>query len=342
MTEQIATLGQLLDAAGTTWRVFDIGRHITKLDKKQFAAIEQTQIPYPYPLAGHAWLAIQFWDVSASKEPYVWFLKLPLDEQSRLVSASRDHFANMVIEALGTEITGENADGKLDNNPYVFTPNANKLAAFNALVKRLLKQPASQYYEYAQLYFSGQLGFDNWQALAVQGIADFATRLDHDNNQANLQQAWANLPAEVLNPLSAMLEHVEINTALAQQLTDYGLEAIKNQDSLALTAALRSLSNASAQGLTAKLVDACLDSELNTHQDILLTIAGRCFSHLEEPERLHKYMNCCAHHTEVEELFVSVFADLVAIPTLRPHLLALIRQENRSETLSRAIGRLFS
>ena len=117
MSEHIATLGQLLDGAGTQWRAFDIGRHITKLDKKQFLAIEQAQVPYPYPLAGHAWLAIQFWDSKASKEPYVWFLKFPLDEQSKLVSASRDHFANMVIEALGSEITGEQADGKLDNNP---------------------------------------------------------------------------------------------------------------------------------------------------------------------------------------------------------------------------------
>lgn len=97
MSDQIATLGQLLDGAGTQWRAFDIGRHITKLDKQQFLAIEQAQVPYPYPLAGHAWLAIQFWDAKASKEPYVWFLKFPLDEQSKLVSASRDHFADMVI-----------------------------------------------------------------------------------------------------------------------------------------------------------------------------------------------------------------------------------------------------
>ena len=36
MSEHIATLGQLLDGAGTQWRAFDIGRHITKLDKKKF------------------------------------------------------------------------------------------------------------------------------------------------------------------------------------------------------------------------------------------------------------------------------------------------------------------
>ncbi len=342
MSKQIATLGQLLDNAGTQWRAFDIGRHITKLDKKQFLDIEQAQVPYPYPLTGHAWLAIQFWDSKASKEPYVWFLKFPVDEQSKLVSASRDHFADMVIEALGTQLTGEQADGKLDNNPYVFTPNANKLAAFNAQLKVLLKQPASQYYEHTQLYFSGKLGFENWQSVALQGIADFALRLDNETNLANLQKAWPYLPAEVLQPLSAMLEHVEIPPSLSQLLVEYGQAAIKNNDPFAVTVALRSLSKAQAQGLTAQLVDSVLTSSVNQDADVLLTIAGRCFKQLEDPERLHVFMDNCAHHQQITELFVSIFADLVAIPTIRPHLLGLLRKENRSETLARAIGRLFS
>ena len=342
MSEQIATLGQLLDNAGTQWRAFDIGRHITKLDKKQFLAIEQAQVPYPYPLAGHAWLAIQFWDVKASKEPYVWFLKFPLDEQSMLVSASRDHFADMVIQALGTEITGEQADGKLDNNPYVFTPNANKLAAFNAQIKVLLKQPASQYYEHAQLYFSGKIGFDNWQSVALQGIADFALRLDSDTNLSNLKKAWSHLPVEVLQPLSAMLEHVEIPTSISELLVDYAQTAIDNKDTIAITSALRAISKGQAQGLCAQLVDNVLSSPVGQDSDVLLTIAGRCFTQLENPERLHIFMDNCAHHQQIEELFPSIFADLVAIPTIRPHLLGLLRKENRSETLARAIGRLFS
>jgi hypothetical protein len=342
MSEKIATLGQLLDNAGTQWRAFDIGRHITKLDKKQFLAIEQAQVPYPYPLAGHAWLAIQFWDVKASKEPYVWFLKFPVDEQSMLVSASRDHFADMVIQALGTEITGEQADGKLDNNPYVFTPNANKLAAFNAQIKVLLKQPASQYYEHAQLYFSGKIGFDNWQSVALQGIADFALRLDSDINLSNLKKAWSHLPVEVLQPLSAMLEHVEIPTSISELLVDYAQTAIDNKDTIAITSALRAISKGQAQGLCAQLVDNVLSSPVGQDSDVLLTIAGRCFTQLESPERLHIFMDNCAHHQQIEELFPSIFADLVAIPTIRPHLLGLLRKENRSETLARAIGRLFS
>ena len=259
-----------------------------------------------------------------------------------LVSASRDHFADMVIQALGTEITGEQADGKLDNNPYVFTPNANKLAAFNAQVKVLLKQPASQYYEHAQLYFSGKIGFDNWQSVALQGIADFALRLDSDTNLSNLQKAWAHLPIEVLQPLSAMLEHVEIPTSMSELLVDYTQTAISNNDTLAITAALRSASKGQAQGLCAQLVDTVLSSPVKHDSDVLLTIAGRCFKQLENPERLHVFMDNCAHHQKIEELFPSIFADLVAIPTIRPHLLGLLRKENRSETLARAIGRLFS
>ena len=342
MSEHIATLGQLLDGAGTQWRAFDIGRHITKLDKQQFLAVEQAQVPYPYPLAGHAWLAIQFWDSKASKEPYVWFLKFPLDEQSKLVSASRDHFADMVIQALGTEITGEQADGKLDNNPYVFTPNANKLAAFNAQVKVLLKQPASQYYEHAQLYFSGQIGFDNWQSVALQGIADFAYRLNSADNLKHLHAAWPNLPVEVLQPLSAMLEHIEIPPTLSELMLSYGQTALKNNDVVTASAALRAISSGQATGLSAQLVDCALESTLGQDSDILLTIAGRCFKQLEEPQRLHVFMDNCAHHEKITELFPSIFADLVAIPTIRPHLLALLRKENRSETLARAIGRLFS
>lgn len=342
MTEQIATLGQLLDGAGTQWRAFDIGRRITKIDKKQFDAIEQAQIPYPYPLAGHAWIAIQFWDSSASKEPYVWFLKFPVDEQSKLVCASRDHFANMVIEALGNDLTGEQADGKLDNNPYVFTPNANKLAAFNSLLKTLLKQPASQYYEYAQLYFSAKLGFDNWQSVALQGIADYALRLENDSNLINLIDAWGQLPVEVVQPHSAMLEHVNIPVVLTEQLSQHAKNAIKEHDSLALVCALRAMSNSQAQGLTGQIVDSVLASELATDSDVLLTVAGRCYSLLEDPQRLHIFMDNCAHHKEIDTLFPSIFADLVAIPTIRPHLLGLLRKENRSETLARAIGRLFS
>ncbi|TMO55594.1 DUF3549 domain-containing protein [Pseudoalteromonas aurantia] len=342
MTAQISTLGELLSAAGTQWRAYDIGRRITKLDKKQFAQIESTSTPYPYPLAGHAFLAIQFWDNNATLDPYVWFLKFPLDEQSKLVAASRDHFANMVVEALGTEITGEQAQGKLDNNPYVFTPNANKLAAFNALLKREINRPASQYYEYAEHYFAGNLPEDAWQTLAVQGLADFAFRLDHGKNAEHLNASWSSLPMPVKQPLSAMLEHVAGNTQFSELLYKDCITALKNKQLDVLICNLRALSASKAQGLLLQTVDQILADELANEADVLLTLTGRCWSAFREQSRLFILLDKAAHNTQVDGLFTSIFADLVAIPSLRPHVLSILRAENRSETLSRAIGRLFS
>ena len=342
MTANISTLGDLLNTAGTQWRVYDMGRKIKKIDKPLFNQLENGQVPYPYPLAGHALIAIQFWDNQATVDPYVWFLKLPLDEQSKLVLASRDHFANMVLEALGTELTGDQADGKLDNNPYVFTPNANKLAAFNALLKTELKRPASQYYEFTEQFFVGNLPGDAWQSIAVQGLADFAFRLDHGNNNANLTKAWVGLPQEVQQPLSAMLEHVEINTQLAELFFSQCEQAIAQNNLNLLINNMRALSGGKAHGLKSQLVELVLTSNLGSQPDVLLTLAGRYWGCFEKQEALFKLLDSAAKNDQIPELFPSIFADLVAIPSLRPHVLGILRAENRSDTLSRAIGRLFS
>ena len=342
MDKNIATLAQLLDAAGTQWRVYDIGRRIAKIDKTTFTKIENADIPYPFPLQQHAFLAIQFWDPKASKEPYIWFLKLPLDEQSKLIQASRNHFASMVIEALGTQLTGDDQQAdQLDNNPYVFTPNANKRAAFNALMKVELNQPASIYYEHVQLYFSGKLGFDDWQSLALQGLADFVMRLDKDQNEANLITALSGIPEDVIAPLSALLEHVAISTVLAEALLHLGKQAVNNEHISLTVHYLRAISFAPATGLTAQLIDCILASSLGQQTDVQLTIARKCWQHLQQPERLHLYMDLVAQNKTEPSLFASIFADLVAISTIRPHVLALLRIENRSEQLARAIGSLF-
>ncbi|WP_105200569.1 DUF3549 family protein [Pseudoalteromonas sp. T1lg10] len=343
MTANIATLAELLDAAGTTWRVYDIGRRVQKLDKATFADIESTKQAYPFPLAQHALLAIQFWDAKASAEPYVWFLKLPLDEQSKLVAASRDHFANMVLEAVGTQLLGdEKEQSKLDNNPYVFTPNANKRAAFNAHIKVELRQSASQYYEHTQLYFSGKLGWQQWQSIAVQGLADFAARLNQGDNEQRLCSAWEHLPAEVRQPLAAQLENAQVSTQVAEMLQQSIQHALGKNDKALLIDSLRAISFAPASGICCAAIDEVLASNWAEDADICQVIAGRLWTHLQAPERLAAFMEKSAQIKSEQPVFASLFADLVAIPTLRPHVLAMLRCEQRSEALSRAIGGLFS
>ncbi|WP_394227886.1 DUF3549 family protein [Pseudoalteromonas spongiae] len=338
MQHTISSLGELLDNAGTTWRVFDMGRRIQKIDKQTFSQIENNHIPYPFPLQQHAFLAIQFWNSHETETPYIWFLKMPLDEQSKLVQASRNHFASMVLEALGNQLTdNDEAQSQLDNNPYVFTPNANKLAAFNAIIKNELKQSASAYYEHVELYFSGKLGFNEWQQLGLQGIADFAMRLT-DTNQDNLIKALDQLPQPVVNSLAATLEHSPISVTLTEALYVQFENAVKQQNSENIINYLRMMSNTSATGILERAVAILVTTPTLLNLDIVLTLTGRCWHVLEN--HVVALMDYLASEHD-QDVFAGIFADLVAIPSLRPHMLAMIRMQNRSEALSRAIGKLF-
>ncbi|MFT4928807.1 MAG: hypothetical protein ACI8WB_004927, partial [Phenylobacterium sp.] len=263
MTDQLSTIYQLLDASNTLYRVFDIGRRVQKLSQSEFQDFETTTMPYPYPLQKKAWLAILFWDKARSEQQYLWFLKFDLDEQGKLIQATRSHFVSMVMENLGTQLTGDNiSQDKLNNNPYTFKPDQTKLAALNARIKIETRQPASVYYEHSQSYLSGALGWHDWQNVAVQGLADFATRINDGQNLPDLLNAWPHLPAQVKTSLCSLLEHVVIPTSLAELLSEQGLAALKSNDKTALLDSLRGLSHAKATKIRQQLLAKVLASEL--------------------------------------------------------------------------------
>ncbi|XQW86168.1 DUF3549 family protein [Thalassotalea piscium] len=87
----IDTISDLLTLSNSQYRVYDIGRKIDKITKEQFSKIEANQLPYPFPSQGHAHLALAFWQKEA-KHPYLWFVKLPLDERGLLNQGARNHF----------------------------------------------------------------------------------------------------------------------------------------------------------------------------------------------------------------------------------------------------------
>ena len=60
-TNNIATLSELLTLSDSQYRIYDIGRLVTKLSKEQFEKVELNQLPYPSPSQGHAFIAIAFW-----------------------------------------------------------------------------------------------------------------------------------------------------------------------------------------------------------------------------------------------------------------------------------------
>ena len=341
MTNQLDTIYQLFESTDTQHRVFDMGRRVSKISSEQFKNFEDATAPYPYPLQQKAWLAILFWDKKRSEQHYLWFLKFQLDEQGKLIQATRNHFLAMVIEVLGTQLTGNSENQqKLDNNPYTFKPDQNKLAYVNELIKQQLKQPASVYYEHAQSYLSGAQGWQSWQQVGIQGLADVAARIDTDNNHSIIQNALSHLPIEVLTPLCAQLEHSSVPTHLTEQLIAIGEQALNDNNKSLLINIIRAISNSKANKLRQQLLSKVLASDISLDIEMLIVITGRCWLDLNEQDLRMTFLEQLAALDDME-VFEGLVSDLVAIPAIRGNILASFRSPERSAILTKAIGYLF-
>jgi len=339
----IDTISDLLTFSGSQFRIYDIGRRIDKISKTDFEKIEQCQLPYPYPLQGHAHLACAFWQKNA-KAPYIWFIKLPLDERGLLNQGARNHFIAIIVEALGNDLTvdpTEQQEELLKSNPYHFTPAQYKLASLNAKLNVELKQSASSYYEHTQLYFSGKLGWHDWQSVGVQGIADFAARLKDKENEQSLVIAIPQLPMQVFSVLASALENEHLSLASIDAL----ISRYKNAQSLEEKQhAMRALASSTEHPHVIDLISSILNSEENhqaTTVELLIIISGRCWQTLASEKNMILYLENLAKLNDTN-LFGAIFKDMVSIPLLRPIVLMSIRSESRSEMLSKAIGTLFN
>lgn len=331
----ISTISELLSLSESQFRVYDLGRKIDKISKEQFDKIEMNQLPYPFPSQGHAFMAIAFWQ-KKSPQPYLWFVKLPLDERGLLNQGARNHFIAIIVEALGSDLSvdpTEQQEELLKSNPYHFTPAEYKLAAINSLLKKELKQPASIHYENCQAYFSGQLNWNEWQSIGIQGIADFAQRLNDADNTKQLVKALPKLPEEVLLPLCFALE----NQSLPVELIEALIKAYHNNNQHVCY--IRALASNSEHPFVASFIDELISNKTLT-EEALITLAGRNWTVFNNKQRLLSYLECLVLMPE-QQLFPALFKDLVAIPSIRPMLFECMREPNRSPELAKAIGLLF-
>ena len=341
----INTLTDFLEQSQCQFRIYDLGRKVTKIANTDFKKIEHNDLPYPYPIQQHAFIAITFWQVSKQQqEHFVWFLKMPIDEQGFMKIPAQTSFIKMVIEAMGKDLTAnmsKELQESLGSNPFVFKPSAEKLAIFNAAINSSFIRPASSFYPAVLNYFSGATDWDEWQALGIQGIADLAARLSYDNNQQNIINALPYLPKQPLQSLALCLENQEkisseLATAIAKQ-ADIELHK-NNQDNAVLL--LRALASAPAVGITKTLLEKQFASELIYNEHWYVSIAGRLWTQLEDETLLNRFFEALANHHAA--LFPELFVDLVAIPALREKVLKQLRLSARSPALSEAIGMLFS
>ena len=344
--DTINTLSEFLLQSGSQYRVFDMGRRVTKISTDLFSDFEHAVAPYPYPIGQHACVAIVFWNKQQSTEHYVWFLKLPLDERGLLEQASRSQFLELVISALGRSLEqtpSEEQQSALDHNPIIFKPSDQKLAAFTSYVRQLMKLPASQFMSPALSYLQDKSQYHEWQSVGYQGLSDLAVRLDDPMISNAVAQSIDKLPSESFCALCCALENVPVNTAIATKLLSILTGALTNDDSLTAIHAARALSYAKGQGFINQAFELLMNSKLSSNQlDLLVIISGRYWLEIKDESTALNYLEKVVASNVSDDIFSQLFSDLVFIPTCRLPMLTALRNPNRSNELAHYIAKFIA
>lgn len=343
--QAIHTLADFLQQTGNQFRVFELGRRIIEVPVDEFVAFEKLERPWALPLQRSAWLAILFWPSADTQheqaEQAIWFLRLPLDEQGKLMQVARDGFLRRLLEIAEARLDPDKAEPPniMEDNPLVFRPREDRMAVFNACAAKTLHLPASKYYQHAREYMQGEVGFEQWAFIGLQGLADFALRLDEADNAALLGKAIAELPEEVLIPLCHALENVSLPANVLQALQ---ARLQVGPVSLALQTAICRGVSFSDTPQRRQVLQQLLAGEQGREIELLAAIAARAWDSLKEEETCLLFLEGLADNTHGQEVFNAMLADLMFIPGMREPLFAGLRNPRRSEKLSRALDGLFT
>ncbi|MCC5879419.1 MAG: DUF3549 family protein [Idiomarina sp.] len=365
----VDTLTDFLTMGETHYYIFDLGRLVRQIPNDEFAAMEAGQRPYPTPSQQHAWLAIVFWrkDAAADSSPFIWFAKFPLDERGLISHAARQHYLQIIVEALGRDITADASAEQaelLKQNPYIFTPPEAKRAAFHAQVSRILNQPPSIFFDDVQSFMLGQREPAKWQQLGAQGVHDMAARLEQQPEVSQrLHQQLPDWPEGFVQALASALEHQVLPDHVWHNLSALFAQCVAtpqaHHSARLIVPVLRSLSativDRAAQSPQPPLADGSpygniprqlqrllsqpsLPTEIEA--DLLIIIGARCWPLLSDETLRTLFLQRLSQHGE---LFTHVFADLVTVPALRMYFLTLLRDPAAaSEPVQQAIDRLKS
>lgn len=346
METAVNTITDFVKSLDAELRVFDMGRRLYRLSNGQFQKFENLEIPYPTPLQRHAWLGFLIWWNETKEEPLIWFLKLPLDEQGKIIPATRDDFIQRLMKAIQNRVNnpGSKEQSILNESELAFTPNQERMASFHAKSSRFIGKNASSYYEPAISYLKGEQAPEDWEALGLQGLADVCARLEDLNHAEIIKSALGWLPSTPKYQILALLENEELPTDLAIFLLETLNKTLETSspDQALLATGLRALSGSKAiqprQSLILKML---ATPGIKDDLEIISTIVSRCWMDLENPEICHQLFERVAEQETGEQIFVQFFIDLVAIPGVRQWLMEMVRRTDRSDALSHCIGQLF-
>ncbi len=322
------TLLEFLESTGAKVQVHDIGRRVKKISRSDFLKFEKHQASYPYPLQQQAWFAVNVQDESLGDEPVIWFLRFPLDETGKLLQAGRDYFVHRLIEA-----AAEQSADALKDNPHVFKPREDIMAVYHARLARQLKQPVSRFYEHAREYLGGEQGWEQWNFVGFQGVADFVEDLDQDDNESLLCHALPHLPVQPLEAVCHCLEHQTVSLAVSQALLARCEQELQLQqpDANTLANLCRGVSQSISTNSIQQLIEQVLNSNDGNSQEVVSAIAGRCWEWLNKTENAMLFLKQLSRNPQ--EIFNQCLSDLLFMPGLRNTLLGVIRDPQRPQEL---------
>ncbi len=335
--EKFDSITHFLQTGGFNYRVFELGRKVNYFSNEEFENIEGQKILYPSPFQKKAWLALLFWEDGKQDEAVIWFLQFPIDELGFLKQEARDAFLIDLLEQTGKNIQakqqGMQALDELKESPFAFKPNPARLAMFHALAIKELGQAPSQYYQYAHDYLSGDAGYEQWQFLGLQGIADVVARLNEDDNEALLAQAISLMPEMPLVSFCDALENSQPKEILTQALGEKLKIVLEQKPSSNINNQLvamlvRALSGAEPISLRQLLLQVVLASPVGQDIEVMVAISGRAWRDLHAQSILVAFVGNLAELPKMA--FNAILSDLMMIPDMREKILLVMRDPNQS------------
>lgn len=327
---------------------YDLGRKITKITPQQSIQFDRKQQAYPYPFRQHAWLAclLQKPNVKSIEEQgVIWFLKLPLDEAGCLNLGTRDHFIKTIVDKILHKGEETGLSEALEDSPYAFKPDQERMASLHAILGKDLKQPPSHYFEQVVSYLSASdfQTSEEWQNLGLQGIAELACRVHEKQYQTLITKALQYAVPQIIGPLCHALEHETLPDKLQATL----IERLSNENDLLIVSSyIRAISRSELNDqvllpLFALLggLNECSDEQVHP----IAALAAKCPHWLKQsPQLLRIIMEKLAHREDGYIAFKQVTAELSQHADTKQVLWDLLRSPHISQKLAQAVSHLFS
>lgn len=346
--QNIESLSDLFSAVGCKATFYDVGRYITKITPQQVIQFDKKQQVYPYGFRKQAWLACVLTEQKAPTNDgqVVWFLRLPLDESGCLNLGTRDHFIKTIVDKIMHKGTEQGVQEALEDNPYAFQPDPDRLANFHAILARDLKQPASQYFAGVIDYLKSDdlKNEEAWNQLGIQGLADLAARNTNKELDALLVKALQQAPNEVRFPLCHALEHhLQSDTVIKAVCGQLMSDSVSTADAAHFVRAI-----ARSEFVTDLFIPLfsmlgdishCDDEQL----ELIAALVAKC-PHwvVNQGQLLRIILEKLAHRDDSQLGFKHIAAELTQQPETRAECWQVLRSEHASQALQNAVANLFT